>query len=138
MVHLEKCVPEFAYVPTLMTDLETIGKQNNIEVLGVRPMPAVDKKGDKGKSTERKSYQELKIEIKGRGTFRAVQGFLKALTTFPKIVAARTVTLAPKMEVGKTSGSKLDVVVELKTYVFPPAEDSKQATAGKEVASKNG
>jgi Tfp pilus assembly protein PilO len=138
LAHLEQSVPEFAYVPTLMKELENVGKQNGIEVLGVRPIQPKDKKEDKNKATDKKPYQELKIEVKGRGNYRSVAAFIKALKTFPKIVAVKSLTLTPKPETNAKAPSKLDVVVELKTYVFQPAESSSTKTAGNERTIKNG
>lgn len=138
LAHLEKGVQEFAYVPTLMKELEAEGTKNGIDVLGVRPGDKNAKKDDKNKTAERKPYEEVTIEIKGRGDFASVQKFLKSLRSFPKIVAARTISLTPKVELNKGPSSKLDVVMELKTYYFPPAKDAGSAPAGKEVASNNG
>ncbi len=123
--HLEKGVPGLAYIPTLLTELEQTGKQNNIEVLGVRPMPPkVDPKAPKDPA-KKKSYEELDIEVKGRGNYRAIMTFLSALKAFPKIVAVRTTTLTPKHEINETGPPKLDVTVELRAYLFPPTEGEK-------------
>ena len=139
LAHLEQSIPEVAYVPTLLKDLETVGRANGLEVLGVRPVPKTDKKDDKSKSSDsKKPYQELKIEIKCRGNYHAVLGFVKALKNFPKIVAARAITLAPKSEANTTTVSRLDATIELKTYAFPPADGPKTASSGKEVTNKNG
>src|SRR5438046_173860 len=37
--HLEKGIPELEYVPTMLKELESVGKENGLEVLGVRPVP---------------------------------------------------------------------------------------------------
>lgn len=139
LAHLELSVPDFAYVPTLLQELENVGRQNALEVLGVRPVAKADKKDGKDKTSDKKPYQDLKIEVKGRGTYKAVSDFVKALKTFPKIVAVRTLTLTPKNEPNsKTASSKLDVTLELKTYVFPPADDTTAKVGGKGVTTKNG
>lgn len=129
--HLEKSVPDFAYVPTLLTDLESAGKANGIEVIGVRPMdkPVLKREGGDD-HPDRKPYDELDIEVKGRGTYGDVMKFLAALQEFPKIVAARTVSLTPKAS-QTAVGDQLEVSIELRAYIFPqPAEkksDSKSA-----------
>lgn len=139
LVHLEANIPEFAYVPTLLKDLETVGKQSGLDVLGVRPMPKTDSKpADKSQKPDRKPYDEMKIEVKGRGSYRAAFNFVTALKAFPKIVAARTVSIMPKSSTDPGMAGKLDVTVELRTYVFPTPTDSKTAKAGKEVKSSNG
>src|SRR5687768_10090809 len=45
--HLEQGIPELAYIPTLMTELEKTGKQFGIKILGVRPMPKQQTMGAK-------------------------------------------------------------------------------------------
>lgn len=119
--HLEQGVPQFAYVPTMLNELEQLGNSTGIEVLGVRPVavqqtPADDKAAKKEKSP----YQELEIEVKGRGEYTNVLRFVNALQSFPKIVEARTVALTPKNEVGRVGAPKLEVEVHLRAFVFPP------------------
>lgn len=142
LVHLEKGVPKAAYVPTLLKELEAVGTQNGISVLGVRPMQLADKAKKDDSKKDKKPYDELRIEVKGRGNYRSVMNFLEALKKFPKIVAARSVTASPKVEAGKENTGRLDVTLELKTYVF--AESKDETEAGKatkpspEVTVKNG
>jgi len=119
--HLEKGVPAFAYIPTMLRELEMFGKENGIDVLGIRPIPKVDAKDKNGKP-KKKAYEEIAIEVKGRGLFKNVQAFIGALEKFPKIVGARAVSLTPKNDPGETKGKLLDVTIELRTYLFPPAE----------------
>lgn len=140
--HLEQGIPEIAYVPTMLKELETVGTQNGIEVLGVRPVPkqvsAPSPKDEKGttKSTP-KVYDELDIEVSGRGSYKAVKNFVRALQSFPKIVAARTVSLTPKQETGVIGGApKLEVTISLRSYLFrskPKTVASTDGAAGSEV-----
>jgi Tfp pilus assembly protein PilO len=127
--HLEKGVPEFAYVPTLLKELEAFGGKHGIEVFGVRPMPARSNPNDKDKLKKTKQYIELSIEIKGRGKFENLLEFVEGLKTFPKIVAARAVSLTPRVDPQSPSFdlTNLDIMVELKTYVFPPSERDAEA-----------
>jgi Tfp pilus assembly protein PilO len=122
--HLEASLPDFAYVPTLLAELERVGKENGIAVVGVRPVakPAVVKKDDEtgdGQARERKPYQELNIEVKGRGSYGSAMRFVQALQSFPKIVAARSVSLNPKSDPSLPAAT-LDVSIELRAYVFQP------------------
>jgi Tfp pilus assembly protein PilO len=117
LAHLEKGVPELAYVPTLLAELERVGADKGIEVLGVRPVPK-NEPAD-GKKSRRDAYQELDIEVRGRGRYRAVMNFISALERFPKVVAVRTISLSPKTDVA--GGETLDVVIELRSYLFPAA-----------------
>jgi Tfp pilus assembly protein PilO len=120
--HLEQGVPELAYVPTLMTELEKTGKQFGIKVLGVRPIVKTGiQVKDQSEPKAKKAYEELAIEVRGLGTYGSVMRWVNALQQFPKIVAARSITLAPKVEPGK-SQTDLDVTVELRAYVFPQSK----------------
>src|ERR1044072_8698421 len=120
--HLEQGVQDYAYIPTLMAELEKLGKTSGINVTGVRPVPkaAVAKKEEAGDGApaKRKAYDELDIEVKGRGNYRSVMNFVQALDKFPKIVAARTVELRPKNDPTLPAAS-LDVTINLRAYVFP-------------------
>lgn len=127
--HLEKSVPAFAYVPTLLKELETFGREHGLEVFGVRPIPKQESAKDKKSGKQKKQpYVELVIEVKGRGSFAAVSEFVNALQAFPKIVAARAVSLKPKNEPGLNS-DVLDMTIELKTYLFRPSKEELSALA---------
>jgi Tfp pilus assembly protein PilO len=127
--HLEKSVPAFAYVPTMLKELEAYGKQNGIEVLGIRPIPKAESKDKNGKK-KKAPYEEIAIEVKGRGGYKAVQSFVVALAKFPKIVSARAVSLQPKELPGAPPGTKtLDVTIEIRAFLFPPAEEPNSADA---------
>lgn len=145
--HLEQGVPARAYIPTMMKELETIGRQNGIQVLGVRPMPpkfgtpppstGAEKDGDKPKP-ERKAYDEQFIEVKGNGEYLNVLSFLSALERFPKIVAVSQVMLLPKEkspdEEVAEGVTELEITVELRAFLFPnemPKKAEKVATKEK-------
>jgi Tfp pilus assembly protein PilO len=138
--HLELSVPDFAYIPTLLADLEKTGKASGIDVTGVRPMPkpVTAKKDDGGESApKRKAYEEMDIEVKGHGSYHAVITFLQAMSKFPKIVAARTVDLAPKASLGQ-GPTTLDVTISLRAYVFASPQPPKGVTAMKEGSRHEG
>jgi len=120
--HLEAGVPTFAYVPTLMTELEKTGKQFGIKILGVRPIVKAASSDKKQSSKKDKPYQEMAIEVKGLGNYGSIMRFVNSLQEFPKIVAARSVQLAPKVEMGQAKVD-LEMVVELRAYVFPDGKD---------------
>lgn len=125
LTHLEAGVPEMEYVPTMLKELEKLGKQCGIEVTGVRPVPVQVKPAVKSENTEsvkaaRKPYNELEIEVKGRGNYGSVMRFINGLTVFPKIVAARMVSMQPKIDAKSTGAApKLDVTISLRSYLFP-------------------
>jgi Tfp pilus assembly protein PilO len=128
LAHLERGVPDFRYIPTLLKELEQFGNMNGIHMIGVRPVPIkVAAKPDE-KSTQ--AYQEMAIEVKGRGTYGDGLRFLRALRTFPKIVAARTVSLQPKVSSSDRVGvgPNLEMTVELKVFVFPQEKEDVDAS----------
>jgi Tfp pilus assembly protein PilO len=121
LAHLEQGVPEVAYVPTMLKELEAFGKKNGIAVFGVRPMMPPASAPDKKKKA--KPYEELIIEVKGKGRYASVLQFVRALNTFPKIVAVKAVSLSPKREQAEQMGySRLDITIELRAYLFKPAK----------------
>jgi Tfp pilus assembly protein PilO len=143
--HLEKSVADFQYIPTLLYELERYGQANGMEVLAVRPSLA-PKSEKQEEANQRKPFQEMAIEIKGRGTYAEVQSFLRGLDRFPKIVAARTVSLLPRAQSGDrsvTGSPKLELTLDLRVFVFPkvdlakPVNGTAMTTAAGEV-NQNG
>ncbi|MBS1720708.1 MAG: type 4a pilus biogenesis protein PilO [Armatimonadetes bacterium] len=136
--HLEANIPEFAYIPTLLQELERTGKEQGIEILGVRPMPKASgpaTKTEDGAVKRKKAYEEQDIEIKARGTYGDAMRLMQALNTFPKIIAVRTVTMIPKAAQNGEPKNRLDITIEVRAYVFPP---NATKTAGVEGQSNNG
>src|SRR5579863_10082134 len=117
LLHLEANVSSVAYVPSLLQDLDGFGKQNGIAVTGVRPQPKVA--GEEAKAAKSsKPYDELNIQVTGTGSFDAIEKFVSNLSTFPKIVAARMVSIEPQR--GTRPGDQkglLNMTVQLKAYV---------------------
>ncbi|HWP31258.1 MAG TPA: type 4a pilus biogenesis protein PilO [Fimbriimonadales bacterium] len=124
--HLEAGVSTAAYVPTLLKELESVGRSCNLEIIGVRPLPMnTDKKkkksDDENKSSEtiqRKPYQELDLEVKSQGSFQNQMLFLQRLQDFPKIVGVQSVSINPKMGKDGKTISSLEAVFVIRVYVF--------------------
>lgn len=119
--HLEQGVPERAYMPTLMTEIEALGQRNGILVTGVRPMPAkfAPPPNEDPSKVEKKPYIEQFVEVKGSGHYLKVLQFLSQLESFPKIVSVQTVTLSPKNDLNAEGDkSMLDITIELKAFLF--------------------
>jgi Tfp pilus assembly protein PilO len=136
LAHLEKGVPDYRYVPTLLAELEKFGNANGIHVTGVRPMPLkVTSKPDEKAS--RKAYDELSIEVKGRGTYGDGLRFLRALHRFPKVVAARTISLQPRLVSTDPAGASpnLELTVELQLFVFPEVKEPAKDAGAEQPAS---
>lgn len=117
--HLESGIPSTAYIPTLLAELEQVGMANNIQVTGVRPVMAANT--GVGETTEPKDYDEIEIDITGKGSYGSVMDLIAALQIFPKILAVKTVGLAPRPT---TAGEKkeLDATVRLRAFVFKDAD----------------
>ena len=130
--YLEASVSTQEYVPTLMKQLEHLGRSVNLKVLGVRPSqekekPVVKRSLSSGKeasegnlqtasqakadSKDEKSaskpspYDELKIELEVQGRYMDALDFLYKLTSFPKIIAVNEVEMTPPSSRLLTLGS---------------------------------
>ena len=131
--HLEKGVPNVAYVPTLLKELEQTGLQSQIKVTGVRPVAAPPSPAG-SLEEEKPSYEEKNIDISGRGNYRSIIALLDHLQKFPKIVAVGTVGLTPRVTGTATNYDYLEVTVRLKAYVFADDAAQKKAVEAKPVA----
>lgn len=131
--HLERGVPNVAYIPTLMTELENLGKANQLDVIGVRPvLDRTDKQqkrdGEKALKNSTKAYEEIDLDIVGRGTYGRVLATVNALQKFPKVVSVKTLSLSPKRDPNALAGPPtLEAVVRIRAYVFAekPATEPK-------------
>ena len=131
--YLESSVTTQAYVPTLLQQLEALGRSVNLKVLGVRPQPkevtppktpasgeakASESNAESGSQTKageasgKKAagpYDELKIDVEVEGNFNNALDFLYKLTSFPKIVAVNSVQMAPVSSTKIIGSPKLTV-----------------------------
>jgi len=137
--HLEQGVPEVAYVPTLLKELERTGKEAGLDVTGVRPVPravaapTTKSKGEQGRKAKKPDYTELDIQVAARGDYRSVMNFVKAMTMFPKILAARTVSIQPNSasltKMSAAASPVLDVTLDFRAYLFPSDGSTKKTEA---------
>jgi len=137
---LEHGVSTRAYVPTLLKQIEALGKGVNMRVAGVRPKPvsespppsspASSAEGDK-KPVVRKApepYDKLDIDIEVRGKYSDVTRFVYEITSFPKIIAVNSMQINPVGGKRVVAGSPM-LSVRLGTTAFVLKE-----TAGNESA----
>jgi Tfp pilus assembly protein PilO len=126
LAHLEMGVPNTAYVPTLLRELEETGREQGMTITGVRPKqsstvppPAKNSGGEEGQKEKPKPYDEQLIEVKGTAEYGSVLGFLLALENFPKIVRLESIDVAPRSQtqMDNTFGG-LEVTITLKAYLF--------------------
>ena len=126
LAHLERNVPDFAYVPTLLKELETVGKASGLKVIGIRPVAKTDAaKADAAKGI-RKAYEEMDIEVRCRGSYGSILKFMNALNAFPKIVGARAVSVEPKPDpLDPKASAELEFDARMRTYLFPEPQPEK-------------
>lgn len=125
---LESGVSTKAYVPTLLRQLEEMGKSVNLRVVGVRPKaPEViaaasesssDDKSSSSSSNKKKEepYDKLNIEIDVNGKYWDVARFLRQITSFPKIIAVNDLQVNPLAQ-GDIAGSPM-LSVKFNTTAF--------------------
>jgi Tfp pilus assembly protein PilO len=122
LVHLEQGVPQFAYIPTLLSELEKSGNENNVAILQVQPIITQNNDAKSSKEKDKASaYTQQTISIKGRGSYSDSLRFIQSLNTFPKIVAVRTISMLPRMDAKKDEKAKglvLDLDIEIRAYLF--------------------
>lgn len=135
LVHLEQGVPPLAYIPTMMTEIEDLGRKNQIQVLGVRPLPPKftppPRKNEKGEvlPPAPRPYEEQDLEIKGTGEYLNVLAFVSAIERFPKIVKVQQITLVPKSDTRSgQQTSTLEITIELRAFLFK--QDAPMASEG--------
>lgn len=134
LAHLESSVPDVAYVPTLMRELEEVGVRSGIKVIGVRPVPESMFGDDKGKKDS--PYNEIEIDVTGRGDYAAIQRFLADLLEFPKVLAVKKINITPKREMGDTAKPELEATITISAFVFP--FEAAEVPAGIEEADEDG
>lgn len=143
---LETSVSTQAYVPTLLKQLEELGKEVNLRVVSVRPVPgqinqptrklstdstnpeAVQKQMDEStqgggaaKKPEPKPYEPMVVDVEVQGSYSNALAFLCKVTTFPKIMAVNSVQISPAATgpMGPSMASpSLTVKINLTAYVF--------------------
>ncbi|MCU0315431.1 MAG: type 4a pilus biogenesis protein PilO [Fimbriimonadaceae bacterium] len=136
LTHLEQGVPGIAYVPTLLKELEQLGLSKAMQITGVRPNLVTAPPPAEGEKRQERPYQELEIDITGRGSYQSVMEMVKALQSFPKIVAVQTVGLTPRRD-GTNYTSQLDASVRLKAYMFREGDKKAGAEEPKQVATNS-
>ncbi|MBS1723770.1 MAG: type 4a pilus biogenesis protein PilO [Armatimonadetes bacterium] len=145
--HLEQSVPSLAYVPTLLTEMERLGAEHHILMTGVRPVIGEREQKDNSekKSGERQKkagYQEMLIDINGRGNYSDVMAMVDAIKKFPKIVEIVTVSLTPKKDTSVTATDQqahkapvLDATVRIRAYLFPMPQAGSETQASQGATS---
>jgi len=150
--YLEASVSTQEYVPTLLKQLEQLGRSVNLKVLGVRPSQEKQKTSVKrsissgreasedniesasaakpeadGKPARKtEPYDELKVEIQLQGRYMDALDFLYKLTSFPKIIAVDEVEMSPPANMRFVSGSPA-LTMKLKVTAYVLKDDTRPA-----------
>lgn len=128
LAHLESGIPTVAYVPTLLKELEQVGVMSDVKVTGVRPLPPTAT--PPGAPKKQEAYTELDIDISGRGTYSSIMTMVDQLADFPKIIAVKTVSMAPQAKAGNAGAYEyIETQVRLKAFVFPENTPEPEAVA---------
>lgn len=139
LTHLEQGIPSTAYIPTMLQELEKTGRASGISVTGVRPVPkanvpsATPPPAEGGEVVAKPAYDELQIEVKGRGTYGSALKFVQALQKFPKIVGARTLDIVPCVDPKDAKEGLVEITVGMRAFLFP--QDDKKKDEGKEASA---
>jgi len=116
--HLEKSLPKEAYIPTLLKELEMVGRERNLTVTGIRPI--LQPNGVGATVDDDSGYQKLDIDITGQGTYRAVLEMIASLKSFPKILSVTTIAIQPRRDI-QSKSNDLDTTIRLRAYIFKEA-----------------
>ena len=144
---LETSVSTYAYIPTLLGQIEQLGKVHNLKVCAVRPQQAPpppvapikrtsedlgaapDSSSSASKSTDSitvKPYEELRIGIEFEGSYWNIHDFMQSLTQFPKIIAVKEIRVSPVNAIAHRGSPNLSVNLVVTAFVFKP-DDIKQS-----------
>ncbi|MHB1000603.1 MAG: type IV pilus inner membrane component PilO [Armatimonadota bacterium] len=120
---LEQGVSTRAYVPSLLRQLEDLGRNNNLRVEGVRPIPVIKQQPASTETGAKKPvepYDKLNIEIQIVGNYWDIVSFIDQITAFPKIIAVREVQLIPSTasQSDKSKSSRNLLSAKLSTTAF--------------------
>lgn len=152
---LESSVATQAYVPTLLKQIEHLGKSVDMKVIGVRPKAPNPNAGlakkvasqsagtgaagqapaDPNAVAEKpeipKPYDELEIDLELEGSYMNAVDFLYKLTSFPKIMAVNTIQMNPDNTPGlaMTESPLLNIKINVTAFVFKEASPSKKKPA---------
>jgi Tfp pilus assembly protein PilO len=126
--YLETSVSVSEYVPSLLKQVEQMGKSVSMKVDSVRPTfePAPPPPADKEerKKWKPQPYDKVRIELQVRGSFWNVATFLYRLTEFPKILQVEKMRVDPGTQ-AKGAGAKPELKVDLTLIGFIFKADDK-------------
>ncbi len=102
---LSKRMPEEADLPSILVELDELGKEHNVKVLDITPATLVPNTG----------YSSIAIELKVAGSYFNVTDFLYGLVKMPREYTVGTVGLETE-----DTYPVLTASVNVTTYVYTP------------------
>jgi Tfp pilus assembly protein PilO len=135
---LEQGVSTKAYVPTLLRQIEDLGKRVGLRVVGVRPKPqtvtppSLDSSANGSEEKEKKTkkpepYDKLDIDLELHGKYWNVVRFLEEITYFPKIITVNDVQIAPEGQALETSEPNLTIKLNITAFILKDKIVDKQS-----------
>jgi Tfp pilus assembly protein PilO len=146
---LEPALPDSAYIPTFLRQLENlaIGTHNRIIMIRPKQQNETTKKrnvnindetgevasggaanttpGQQAASKPKLPYDQVPIEVKVQGSYWTVIDFLAELQRFPKMIAANDIDFSPELQrMGVQQSSSLTVTLALTAVVTKGAENA--------------
>jgi Tfp pilus assembly protein PilO len=147
---LESSVSTQAYVPSLLKQIEHLGRSVHLRVVGVRPkapdpnaglakkmQAEAASQGGQGangsapaaaaaKPEPPKPYDELQVDLELEGSYMDALDFLYRLTSFPKIIAVNNVQMTPDSSDNISASPKLTIRINATAFVFKETSRSKK------------
>ncbi|KPJ64801.1 hypothetical protein AMK68_00500 [candidate division KD3-62 bacterium DG_56] len=140
---LEPTLPTYAYVPTLVRQLERLTNETDNKLDGIKPQPSRDKQKDKAAQSELDSepqsngnkgdeeaaakeptlpYDSVDIDVELQGTYWTTVKFLEYLQKFPKMIAVNEMVIRPSCTPTPAASPKLKVQIAIKAVVTKGGE----------------
>ena len=162
---LETSVTTQAYVPTLLKQLEYLGKSTDLKVVGIRPDLSKINTSSGGSSSsssssgsnsgsssgssssdgaaassssskkDTKPYDELNVEVDAKGNYMNVLDFIYKLTSFPKIMQLKNINITPSTQGDKVVTGSPELTIKMNVTAFIMKIDEAKDTQKTEMSS---
>ncbi len=135
---LEPSLPDAAYIPTFLRQIENLAAKTNNQILMIRPKEQEKKKpgkavkinnetgevikedssknkkagsgkGDQAEEEPKLPYDKSDIELKIKGTYWSVVSFLDELQKFPKLISVNDLAFSPERGGGSDQGPNAEI-----------------------------
>jgi len=125
---LKDQLPSDTEIPGLILDISEKGLTNGLEIELFKPKPEVHKE----------FFAEKPIELKAKGTYNELAGFVSDISALPRIVTINDIQLVPEKEnkssdnKNQTPTSRLSLHATIKTFRYLNEEegDAEEGTEG--------